>query len=532
MRVEETVSQAPISVERSVRGDEIRGLTSCRAGKIVPLAFFPVLREDQLNGRLNIRFRMAETVHPLANAVNVVVHAHFVPYSAFARFQGMDELNRSYKGIPEAHNSQVIPFVQTINFDKAAALWKTLGVHWKQGTPINSAVVEAYNTLVNFRRKARSKSLAQRTLTDTTLAAAFWRNPLMWHIVPDYESALLDGDVALSFTQPKVPVSGVGGWKQGGITIKDALGNAIPTPLVEGVRNDNASGVQVAHNASNVAQVFAEMASAGAKVSLANLKLAEKTAAFAKLREQYKGWSEDHLIGLLMSGIRVPDEALREPVLLARESTVFGYSERHATDGASLAKSVTTGETALSVPIRLPATNVGGVVLVTCEIVPEQLFERIRDRFLGITGPAQFPDFLRDYLDPDKVEVVQNQYVDVEHGVPTGTFGYAPLNHAWKRSFARIGGRYYRPNPDTFIEDRQRFWSVEKLNPALNTDFYLVGDLPHTVFADSAADPFEILTLGSVSIVGNTVFGEGLKENDGNYAAVDAVVDKTRVVQS
>lgn len=274
------------------------------------------------------------------------------------------------------------------------------------------------------------------------------------------------------------------------------------------------------------------MASAGISVSLANIELAKQMTSFAKLREQFSGLSDDHLIDLLMEGIRVPDEALRQPILLDRKSTVFTYAERHATDGASLDQSVTTGRAVLDMSIRTPPMNSGGVILVTVEIVPEPLFERLQDRFLAATAPSDLPNFLRDFLDPEKVDVVPNAYVDVLHDTPTATFGYAPLNHAWNRSLVRIGGRYYRPDPSTFVEDRQRFWSVEKENPALTTDFYLVdASLPHTVFADTLADPFEILTVGRLDIVGNTVFGKRLEEDDGHYSAIVADVDTSRVVQ-
>lgn len=539
MRATEMISSTPISVEKTIRGDEIRALTSCRAGKIVPLAFVPLLREDRVSrGSINLSFKMAETVHPLMNAVNVTAMLHFIPFSAFERFNGMDEFNRSYTGQPEAHNSQVIPFFQTVNFASTAPFWKTLGVHWKEGQPINSAPLEAYNLLVNWRRKARSAKLPERLMTNTTLAQAFWRNPNMWHIVPDFDAAMMDGEVPLSWTNARAPISGfgkgnknihnpgAGPYETGGAKVTYQYASKING---QGVANEH---FFVRQNSTGAPAVFAELAEAGITVSLANIELAKKTAAFAKLREQYSGLSEDHLMDLLMEGIRVPDEAMRQPILLARGSTIFGYTERHAMDGASLDKSVTTGETRINLTFRTPPMNTGGVIIVTAEIVPEQLFERLEDRFLATTDPAKLPSFLRDYLDPEKVEVVQNKFVDVEHATPTHTFGYAPLNHAWKRSLTRIGGRYYRRKPDTFVEDRQRFWSVEKLNPSLTADFYLVPEnLPHTVFMDAEADPFEVLSLGNVQIVGNTVFGKMLTEDEGHYDAVMSKVDTARIAQ-
>lgn len=535
MKSVEMISSSPIPVEQSVRVDEIRALTSCKGGVIVPVAYVPLLREDRVsNGRLRLTLDMAETVHPLMNAVNVTAYAHLVPFSAFTRFNGMDEFNRSYQGIAEAHNSTVIPFFRGTAFSRNDAFWKALGVHAPEGELVNAAVLEAYNIMVNWRRRARYTKLAQRGELSKTLAEAFWSNPNMWHIVPDFDQAMMDGEVELSWTQPKAPVSGLGFTgnpsapaqnnmrETGGGTVNYPNGFS---PATNVLIRSNGTGA-TAHP-----EVFAELANAGVRLSLANIELAKQTAAFAKMRERYAGLGDDHLVDLLMEGIRIPDEALRQPILLDRKSTIFGYTERHAMDGANLAQSVTTGQTQLDMVFRTPPVNSGGVILITVEIVPEPLFERKEDFFVRNRDAAALPNFLRDYLDPEKVDVVPNRHVDVLHGSPDGVFGYAPLNHVWKRSMTRIGGKFYRPNPDQFVENRQRFWSVETINPTLTTDFYLVRNLPHTVFADAEADPFEILTVGKVDIVGNTVFGKVLEEDTGSYDQVMGEVNTSRIVQ-
>lgn len=535
MRATEVISSTPIETEKTVRGDEIRTLTSCRAGKIVPISYIPLLREDRVSrGRVRVRFEMAETVKSLMNAVNVTVYAHLVPFSAFGRFVGMDTFNRSYQGIGEPHNNTPVNFFQMMDYGDNPPFWKTMGIHWPSGKKINSAPLEAYNVLVNWRRSARSTKLPQREWLQGDLAQAFWKNPNMWHIVPDYDQAMLDGEVPIEFASSTARVAGIGVNEQYNthtIRVKETGGHV--RDYGQSYASDNVNQtVYVRASESGAPMVFAELEDSGVTLSLANIELAKKTAAFAKLRSQYSGLDDDHLIDLLMEGIRVPEEALKQPILLDRKSTIFGYSERHAMDGASLDKSVTTGRTEVDLVFRTPPINTGGIILITAEIVPEQLFERMEDVFLSTSDPATLPNFLRDYLDPEKVDVVPNRFVDVHHGTPDATFGYAPLNHHWKRSLSRIGGRYFRPAASGFVEDRQRFWSVEQLNPTLTKDFYMVpDDLPHTVFMDQRADPFEVLALGNVEIVGNTVFGKVLEEDRGDYEAVFDEVDTTRIKQ-
>ena len=544
MRVVDSISSKPIDLPKTTRARDIRAITSCRAGKLVPHYMKMLLREDRVSRcDLTMTFDMSETVRPLMNAVAVKVMAHFVPFTAFARFPGVDGLNKSYQKLKDrVADAAPIPFFNTIAFDRTAPFWKSLGEHAPQGALVNDQYVEAYNVLVNWLREMRSKQLAARLLNDTSLAQAFWNHPFMYHIKPDFDQAMLDGEVALTLTG-RAAVSGIGvatantvvpsGPAAGtGDTFADPA--SYPLSLATAAAGAITLRVTGATAAAARADVWAELSggTANGKVSLANIEMAKQTAAFAKLREQYKGRDDEDIIDLLMQGIRVPDEDLRQPILLASETTIFGYDENFATDGPNLSKSVTRGRTVVNLKFRTPEMNTGGVIVITSQIVPEQLFERMENPDLFVVDPALLPDALADYLDPEKVEVVQNRFVDVLHATPAGTFGYAPLNHKWKGSDMRVGGKFYRPVPDAFVEDRQRFWSVETPNPALNSAFYLVPtDLPHSVFADTLADCFEVTTIGTLQIVGLTQFGQVFEENDGNYAAVAAEVNPTRIVQ-
>lgn len=535
MKLTETISANALQVEQTLRSDEIRALTSGDAGRVLPLAFAPILREDRVSrGKARIRVETGELGAALMTGINVTAYAHFIPKLAAERFNGLDQLNRAYKGEPETEGGAVVPYFETIAYDRNAALFKTMGIHAKQGAAINSDVVEAYNILINHRRRARSTKLPVRAKNDTSLARAFWKNTAFRHIVPDFDQAAIDGEVALNVVSSLLPVRGLGvtdtpvdattqsSVKYTGGTSGQAIGNRWVGTSVRVPEDPDNPGFPA---------VFAELQDRGIVLSLQNIEIAKKTAAFARLREQYRGMSDDYIIDLLMDGLRVPDAQLSQPILIDRQSAILGMSKRHATDGANLDKFVTNGATVLDLNVRLPRMNVGGLVLITLEIVPEQMFERQTDAFLALTSPDELPAFTRDFLDPEKVSVVKNKFVDVEHSVPDGTFGYAPLNHEWKRNLAKIGGKFHRQIGDPFVEDRQRIWSVETVDPSLTEDFYLVNELPKTIFADTLADSFEITTLAKLDIVGNTVFGKGLSENAGDYAAIDAKVDDTRIDQ-
>lgn len=541
MRMTEMVPTAPLKVQRSVRRDRGRVLTSADAGKILPIKYIPMLREDAVRrGRVRLNFEMMETAELLMNGINVHVYAHYVPLLAFDRFNGsMDELNKSYQK-ENGIGGSVVPYFNTVSSASAldttagdaATFLQTMGIH-TQASTLNTTIVEAYNAIVNYRRKARSASLTQRTALDWSLAEAFWGLENN-HIVPDFDQKLVDGEVSLNgltFQANLRSEYAVG-------TVNNVFGSAGIAAAYDGSYGTGNTRAIVSQDADDTGtewlwnDVWAELTEGGnATMSLADIEQAKKTAAFAKLRSMYDGIDDEHVIDLLMEGIRVPEETMKQPILLGRASTMIGYNQRYATDAANLDTSVTNGFATVDMTIRTPQMNTGGVIMITAEIVPEQMWERKKDYYLYETDPDNLPNYLRDYLDPEKVSVVKNDHLDVNHSTPNGTFGYAPLNHQYMRDMVNIGGKYYRPANDAFDEDRAKIWTVETTDPTLSDDFYLVDSLHKKVFSDQNADAFEITCLSDVEITGNTVFGERLLEADAtsDYQAITDLVDDVRI---
>lgn len=534
----------PIGVPRTRRPQEYRCLTSLNAGKLVPLAAIPLLREDRLSsGNFRVSFEMSETVEVLMNAVQVRVTAYLVPKLAFERFDGLDDINRSYEGIAKGTNP-VVPWFETMTVPTGAEILLALGRHARVGSSINTDYIEAYNAVWNHRATERSPNIVQRDRLEKTLAPAFWPNQTFAHIVPSFDQAIIDGEISMNVVNAIMPVKGIGVTNDTGVpgtisTYQTGSNGAVTEPGWHvkdfGSTPGTAGQAQVGIAANGVYPlIYAELQEAGVSVSLSNIELARKTQAFANLRRQYNGLSEDYLIDLLMDGISIPEQEWKKPLLLADRSTVFGMSKRYASDGANLTESVVNGGTFVDLRLATPRVPMSGVVMIFAEIAPEQLFERQQDPYLAATTVDVLPQYLRDELDPEKVSVVTNEYIDVNHSAPTGTFGYAPLNHQWAKSRPNVGGRFYRPQVDgTFDEDRQRIWSVETKDPVLSEDFYLVSEMNYKPFVvtDPAVDHFECLVRGSAVIDGLTVFGGYLIEGRDDYDKVLAEAPQDRIEQ-
>lgn len=551
------MSTTPIAVPRTRRVHTCRGITTIPAGKMVPISAIPLLREDSIrSGRLRFNLESMETAEMLMNAINVRFSAYLVPTLVFDRFEGsMDQLNRSWEG-KAFKELPVVPYVETHPFGAHGSneIYKYLGLHATAATtPVNTMYLEAYNQIWNFRAANRSPDIEKRERLATTLAPAFWMHERFKHIVPDFDQAAIDGQVAFNVVNERLPVKGIAftgatgsrndadsGVKRNQVG-KDGAGSVTYsrsiTPSTAGSFSINMKGItDVSGSASNLnnalTDIYAELAGVGISLSLSSIDLARKTQAFAKLRMQYSGHEDDYIINMLMDGLTIPEQAFAQPMLIGEKTTVFGMAKRYASDSGNLTESVVEGATFIDMAIQLPRIPVGGVVMIVAEIMPDQLFERQKDPFFHAENVDAFPHYLRDTLDPEKVEVVPCSFVDVDHETPNATFGYGPLNYPWNMEQPKVGGYMYRPKVDAgFSEDRQRIWAVETKNPTLSKDFYLCTNIHTKPFVVTNRDPFECVTQGDVLIEGNTVFGGVLLEANGDYDAVMAEAPTDRIVK-
>lgn len=550
------LTQEPLRTPRTVRRHPLSVMTSFKPGLCVPIAAMPLLREDSLSAQnIRVECEMMETHELLMNRTNFRVTAYVVPKQAFDRFQGSrDQLDRSYMGQPQIDGGVTVPYFETSVMAAQAGtipFYNALGIHAKVGQTINTEYLEAYNQIINMRLKNRSPNLAKRGRLDANLAPAFWLNSQWEHVKPDFDQATMDGEVMLNVVNPRIPISGLGlvatslgtpsaamaqmrdstgvtqDWNTGGWTI-----NRYGTTNNTGEAH---VGIRRVAPGNDFPDIYAIMQNNNLSVSLADLAMAKKAQWFAKLRENYQGWVDgnaldEYIIDMLMSGLSIPDQAMRTPMLAADVITKFAQSKRYASDYANMAESAVSGAAAVEFDLRVPRLPTGGIVMIMAEALPDQLFERQADPYLFTTSVASLPDALRDELDTQKVDIVTNAQVDVDHATPAGTFGYEPLNGKWNRWGPRLGGKFHRPAAGaTNDEVRQRLWAVEQVNPALGTSFYLVPTLNLKPFLDTVNDPFEVTVSGAADIEGNTVFGPELVENTNLY---QKVIAKNPVVQA
>lgn len=536
MRALTRTATDPVPYKRSKRNQMIGGMTSGPAGRIIPLAFAALFREDSMRGSITVNCEMMETQELLANKVHLRITAHFVPFLALERFAGSRDLfDKSFNGEPLKVGDPVVPWIEThaMGAHGSNAVYKALGLHGKPTDMVNTSVLEVYNLIKTFRNKNRSKDLPERGRLDTTLAKAFWLAGRFEHVVPDFDQAVLDGEVALNITEAKMPVKGIGiagtPTVSTNVNLRETGGTASMTypryvqPDAVRFRTEQRAGFEWP-------DIWTELEQNGITVSLSNIDRAREMRSFAKLRERYTGHDDDWIISMLMNGIHIPELDGKQPVLIADKVVNFGQSKRYATDSGNLTESATSGGVSVRVPLFVPRTNLGGIVMVCAEAIPAQMFERQQDPWFHTTDVDDLPEAMRDYLDPEKVDIVSNGQVDTSHATPNGTFGYAPQHWKWTSFGPRIGGKFYRPTVDGATdEERRRFWAAEMINPALSADFFEVSTIHQKPFLDQEADPFEFALEGNLVITGNTQFGGLLHEAEDNYDAIDEETQTDRI---
>ncbi|AXL15635.1 major capsid protein [Microviridae sp.] len=533
----ENYKRGAVQHNRTRRHDYVSAITSSFGGKFVPLSIVPLLREDGvLNSTLSINLQMAETADMLLNPVRVSAMAYLVPKLALDRFKDMGTIDRSYASEPEIDGSVVPWFETAVASDDIHEIHRTLGLHVPGGQTYNTDYVESFNAVWNYIALQRSSSLEKRDRLASSLPPAFWEHTQMRHVVPTFDAAMVEGNIPITFVSGSDELdifrrSNAQAWKVMTAGTDNEQGNGELTSASSvGQLRVPAAGGTTDSSLDPMGGLYAKLAAEGVQISLANIEQARETRAWSELRAQYQGISEDWMIDQLLAGIRLNDEVLKQPILLDHADTVVGMSERYATDGDNLAKSVADGRTSLSLKLRAPALQTGGCVVICGQVLPEMIYERQRDYYFRAETVDELPNRTADELDPQPVETIKNGEVDESHAMQDDLFGYAPLNHRWMRRAPKVGGKYFRSNPtDPWDENRNRIWSTEVENPTLGPDFYLSSTLSHEVFADSNTDPFEWWVTGDVGIEGLTYFGATLREALGDYEAIEAQVPTERL---
>lgn len=533
-------STSPVMHNKSVRYDRLVAMTSGRAGKVIPVDYIPVLRGDSASGRIGIDLELAEMPRPLLNGVMVNVQAWFVPKTAHPQFAGPDEFMHSYQGMPikalGAADRTPPPFYYTLagaDIVTAAGseFFQTLGIHIPAGSSINTDLIDAFNLIYNFRLAAHSSRLQRKQYSVENLAnalalpRAFWPSGRFSRVVPDYEAALVVGSLDLDITAGQLPINGI--MRKGGAvnTAQDAFYLSTADWFITGSGGPNLdNGLAI-----NWPQLYADMAGQVIGTTLADVDKAREVQAFAKLRTAYAGNdatgfdNDDAIVATLMQGFQVPQDLYKRPWLLDSKRVGVGFAERHATDAANLDQSVTQGRASAILSVNLPAVDSGGLIIVTVELLPERLDERMSDEWLMTTTVDDLPDAMRDRLRTSPVDEVPTRRIDAKATLPAALYGYEPMNDRWNREFTRLGGAFYQASPTApWTEQRSAIWQTSIVDPTFSEDHWLApADFPHNVFSDTLADAFEAVVRHDITILGLTQIGETLVENSDDYEAID-----------
>lgn len=551
LRTLSRTNTTPLSFDRSTKVIPVSVGTSVPAGRMTPVMAYPLLREDQLKtSDLFVKVDLMEAAEAVRNPIDVRFLAYFVPFLAFQKFDGgRDEFDRSYMKAANANGQPVTPFFDGMNLgaDGSIPILRYLGIHNSLNFNGNDAYIRAYNIIWNFRARNRSRVLfenKQRLETATTLAPAFWSHEQFRYVVPDWDDQAMEGSVDLTFTNPNAIVRGIGinnglAALQGTQTVRDSGSGTRSYTNTISANNTTPNNILI-DMTTGVAgtsrpNIFADLASSGVRISLANIEAMEKARWYAEAKAQFEGLTQGAVpdnvaIDLLMQGISVPDKMWQQPILMADKTVVANLDKRWATDGANLATAMVNGEASTMLKLTMPRCPTGGIVMIVAEILPRQFFERQEDPLLATLDPALLPDALKDDIDSQPVERVANRMVDTSHSNPNGLFGYAPLHHRWQQPYNRLGGKYFRSSPLAgFNQDRAQFWTVEVADPQYNADFMISENISQFPFVLLNVDVGEAEMMGQLVIEGNTQFGKQLVENENAYNEVIAKADSTRI---
>ncbi|MCV6609664.1 MAG: hypothetical protein OIF55_02715, partial [Amphritea sp.] len=370
----------PTRVKKSLSKHTTTHFSTQRAGVVHPIDCIPVLRGDRVQyGTVRVNLTLNQTVKLLQNAVNVVVEAVYVPMLAFDRFDGLDDLNRAYEKVADG-DGVITDYLAKYAHDPSTEWAKAVGAPGPAGIQKDAGFLESYNTWINHKRALRSTKLPQRDPLDQTLAECMWFNPTLEHIVPDFEVASMDSEVTSTMNSSRIGINGL-------------TYHPVPTDTAKLSLEDGSSVSGDQHNLyldgrdSNPAPyVYAQMDGVEVAWNLSDIEQAHRMAKWSAEMRGYKHVDLEHEVNLLLKGIQLPNLEMSTPILVGRSHTRFGMMRRFATDGASLTDSVSDGFATVDVPVYTPGvSNTGGYIIITAEVVPDNIHERRPDYLDTIT---------------------------------------------------------------------------------------------------------------------------------------------------
>jgi len=537
----------PVNYDMTRRMDNASILTSGKAGVVIPVTFIPLLRGDSASGRISFDLELAEMPKPIENAVIARFQVWNVPRPALPAFSGLDEYTHAWHGediTALGSSPRTPPELYTVT-DPAdvsvlenSEFFRSLGLSLESNRAINVDYIDAYNLVHNFRLAAHSSKMTRNDYyiegptAALELKPAFWPRNRMHNIVPDYEQALVTGALDLDFIAGSIPISGLGvlpgsgGWV-GAKTVNESDGTS---ENYAGAHSTQSTNVFIRENPDNALfpAIYAEMAGETVLTSLADIDKARTTNAFAKAMAAYAGTNysgfnnDDVIVSEMMQGFAVPEALFNRPWLVDSKTSVFGMTERHATDAANLADSVSVGRAQATLSVNLPKQDHGSICFATVEVMPERLYERQRDEYLYVQTPDDMPNQLRDVQRVEPVDTVDNGRVDVKHTAPLGVFGYEPMNAKWKRERTTLGGEFRQLTPGTpNTTARTAIWQADYVDPVFTSDHWLCPfPFPQDVFSVPANDIVNIGVTQQIVITGLTQYGDDLVEDNNEHKTV------------
>lgn len=534
----------PLNFPRSIRRDNQSLLTTGRAGEVIPFGFIPLFRGDSAKGRVTVAAELAEMPKPVENAIIGRLQTWMVPRPSLPHFSGLDEYTHAYQGknITQLGAAARTPpsLFDTISHSATYAtangseFMRATGLTVSSSAVTNTDYVDAYILVQNFRLAAHSSKMTrydyyqENNTTALQLKPAFWPRSAFHNVVADYESALVVGSLDLDVSAGTVSISRVSNasaWEFYD-TGTDTLAGADAAPGITAAGKLNVDGSTV--SADPGAGLEGSIASQTITTTLANIDKARLKQSYAKAASamdgnQYSGFNNDDVLVLeMLNGLTVPNELLNRPWLLDSQTSVFGMTERHATDAANLDDSVTVGQIQMSTTINAPVQNYGAIIFSTFEFMPERLYPRGSDEYMMVTSEADLPNALRDSLAVEPTEIVTNGEIDTAHTSVAGTFGYRELNGKWNRDRTLLGGDFQALTPGTSATAaRTALWQPEYVDPALTSDLWLCPHpFPQDPFSVPGNDTVTLSVRIDCAISGLTQFGKTLVEDNSDFAEI------------
>lgn len=476
---------------RNVRRESRTLIGRFRGGKLAPVMAVPVRGNEGGILSQNITLELDPIAGRLVTPISGELVSVFVPVQAI---DAIKDPEAAYAGMTEVLREKLLSGNPLFGLENESEISKRCGVNPRSINgvkKVNEMVRLGHNAAINYLRQRKYVKATTLLHSNTAITPAIISQTVLERMngVLDPDDRI-NGAVQLSFSDVKLPVTGIGFPSTAGAALSQVNVKETGATATRTYTGWDIGNTKFEQDPDNIGYpgVFAQLNAASAgQVSLVDFFNAEKmdglTRTMRKIVDDNPQYGQEMVLRWA-HGLSV--DSGKTPFVIAERSDVFGKSIVGATDTGGIQNDVMRSDMMLSLQFNVPVprTELGGIIITFAVIKPDETITSQPHPFFSDVWGVD--NFVADELALDPVPVtIRELDSDCLKEDENTVSMYTGLNQL-KALYVHYG-LSRQLDPET-IENKTAVWQLE-IPMSVTPDTILYPEtLEHYPFADQLAE--------------------------------------------